>query len=200
MALQVTNDNWIEKVDTVVPGTEDLYLLGEFTNPFVIVEIQSTIADPVWNKAGEIAQSIDTEIGTVYGKKQELFLRNPNLINFDSLSTESYKLWYFPLDRLGNTSVKVYEYRGETIDSQIQILVDGLKQSDLLNEDLSAIGAMLDRILLNQEQLSTTYMTSTSETQRLLNLILDCLTPTEPPEPPEPKELDYLELRTLKLI
>lgn len=200
MGLQITNDDWLQQVDTVISGTEPSYLLGQFNSPFVIVAIASASANPLWDKAGSVSQAIDTTIGKVYGTKQELFLGNPNLIKSDALNSQSYELWYFPLDRLAETSIKVWEYQGETVDSQIQVLVDSLKQSDFLSEDLSGIGAKIDSLLSGQAEIGTSCTTNTSEIKSILATILDLLDSSEPPEPPELESFNYLELRVLQLI
>ncbi len=118
MALQVTNDDWILKIDTQIKFNLNGQSLGSFTGKFVIVSVISAVAGDVWNKGGVLRQGINTLAGLALGEPKELLLRDLNLLTFEPLSGLSYELFYFSLNRLETTNIKIWEYQGMPLYTQ----------------------------------------------------------------------------------
>ena len=146
MSLRITDNNWSLKLNTDVDSNVDKYNLGTFTNPFVIILIESVTANPVWNEAGKISEAITFDGQLAYGSQQELFLKQLNLRQFTALSGSNYQLYYFPLVRLESVRVKVWEYQGTTKDVNVENLINSLQTSSEVIVDLSSIEIKLNAI------------------------------------------------------
>ena len=118
MALQVTDNDWLLKVDTQIDFNLNGQLLGSFTGKFVIASVTSFVAGDVWNKGGVLRQGIETKAGLALAEPKELLLRDLNLLTFEPLSGLSYELFYFSLNRLEKTNIKIWEYQGMPLYTQ----------------------------------------------------------------------------------
>ena len=148
MSLQLTNNEWLLKLETEVDNSLDKYLLGSFSNPFVILNFTSATANPVWSQAGYISQAILIDNSLAFSPNQAVLLNINNFRKFDALSGSDYQLYYFPPKRLETVEIKVWEYQGIVADSLIADLVDYLSQvpaNQLIN--LTAIEEKLAQLL-----------------------------------------------------
>ncbi|WP_319422070.1 hypothetical protein [Pleurocapsa sp. FMAR1] len=118
MALQVTDNDWILKVDRQIDFNLNGQLLGSFTGKFVATSVTSDVAGDIWNKGGVLRQGINTLAGLALGEPKELLLRDLNLLTFEPLSGLSYELFYFSLNRLEKTNIKIWEYQGMPLYTQ----------------------------------------------------------------------------------
>ena len=139
MTLQLTDNLWSLKLDTFLDATHPQHLLGSFTSPFIVVNITSQQALSMWRKAGAIAQAITFESDTAYGEAKELTLNKYALLQFPLLSGDIYQLYYFPLLRLVNVQIKVWEYTGNTVDVSVSNLIQQLEASATFQVDFSSL-------------------------------------------------------------
>ena len=133
MTLQLTENIWELRIDTIFDAKVNQFYLGLFANPFVIVNVNSEYTSPVWRQAGHIGQAITFQDSLAYGELKEIFLESFLLLQFPLLSGEEYNLYYFPLPRLVKAKVKVWEYKGESINASINQIVNALQEASLPN-------------------------------------------------------------------
>lgn len=122
MVLQLTNNFWELKLDTIFDANISQHLLGTFNSPYIIINVTSDDTLTAWKQAGSVGQAITFEGNLAYGEVTNLTLNTFTLLQFSLLSGTDYKLYYFPLPRLVNSQVKVWAYLGETIDTTINDL------------------------------------------------------------------------------
>ncbi len=146
MNLRITDNNWSVTFDQEVNSNADKYLLGTYSNSFVIVAVYPTGVPDSWSQGGSVGQAISINNTLAYGTKKELSLRILNLLEFNSVSGNSYQLYYFPLDRLGTVAVKVWEYQGTTQNVTNEQLVAAIERDAVLTVDLSNIETKLNAI------------------------------------------------------
>ena len=132
MSLQLTNNEWRLKLETEVNSSSDKYLLGNFSNPFVILQFTAVDSNPVWTKAGYISQAVLLDDSLAYASNQEVLLNVNNFRSFNALSGQDYQLYYFPPARLKKVRIKVWEYQGIVTNSFLADLAVFLSQSDSL--------------------------------------------------------------------
>lgn len=97
--------------------------------------------------SNSVGQAISINNTLAYGTKKELSLRILNLLEFNSVSGNSYQLYYFPLDRLGTVAVKVWEYQGSTQNITNEQLIAAIERDAVLTVDLSLIEEKLNLII-----------------------------------------------------
>jgi hypothetical protein len=127
MGLKLTSNNWELKADSNYNNSLREHYLGVFSSPFIIAQVESSFALPDWRKGGYIAQGWQTENGIAYGKREELLLSESLILEFLAFSGNSYELYYFTLPRLTEVRLKVWEYKGDTVDSCTQELIEALQ-------------------------------------------------------------------------
>ena len=132
MSLQLTNNEWRLKLETEIDSLSGKYLLGNFSNPFVILNFVAIDSNPIWTKAGYISQAVLLDDSLAYAANQEVLLNINNFRSFDSLSGQDYQLYYFPPARLKKVKIKVWEYQGIVTNSLIADIALFLSQSDSL--------------------------------------------------------------------
>ena len=138
MPLQLTDNNWVLKIDTNYDGSDGQEIdLGLFASPYIIVRVSSASVLPGWRKGGFIGSRITTPQVTAYGARQELSLIEPVLIEFPIFQGSDYRLFYFPLFRLATVHLEVWEYAGETIDTTAQELLTALQTQAEITASLS---------------------------------------------------------------
>ena len=133
MTLQLVDNLWKLKVDTTLDATISQHLLGTFDNLFVVVNVTSDSALPIWKQAGSIGQAINFGRTLAYGEVKQIYLNTYLLLQFPLLSGEIYDLYYFPLTRLVESQIKIWEYIGDTIDTSINQLIATLQTAGLTN-------------------------------------------------------------------
>lgn len=148
MTLQLTENLWKLKLDTVFDAQVNQFYLGSFSNPFVIVNINSDYTSPVWRQAGNIGQAITFQDSLAYGELKEVFLDSFLLLQFPLLSGEEYNLYYFPLPRLVQAKFKIWEYQGETVDTSVSQLFEILSAATFpkLENDIKKINQYLSSL------------------------------------------------------
>lgn len=164
MVLQLTNNEWLLRLDTEIDSSLGRYLLGNFRNPFVILNFTSESANPLWTKAGYISQAVIIDNSSAYDQNREVLLNLNNFCKFEALSGSDYRLYYFPPTRLQKVRVKVWEYQGTIADSSISDLIDSLSKvptNQLV--DLSIIEEKLEYLLaMSQVSFNSDLSTNTN--------------------------------------
>jgi hypothetical protein len=178
MSLQIIDNNWELKIDASFDSAIKKHSLGFFNSPFVVVLIQSSVAHPLWQKAGTIGQSIVFNNEVAYGAQKNLSLNENILLEFPIFFGNSYELFYFASSWLGIVSIKVWEYAGTTQETLINNLIAAL-QTQIITTNLSqenqqllnTINQKIDDMPLNFEPVinipSTSANTATSTTVAL---------------------------------
>lgn len=154
MTLQLTDNLWNLKIDEIYDANVDKHYLGNFTNNYLVINIQSNHVLSDWRQAGNIGQAIPFNTDLAYGELKQITLDSYLLLNFPLLTEESYDLYYFPLSRLKESIVKVWEYQGTTKDISLQNLIDGLNNniSVNINESNSNVLTKIHSYLTNMER------------------------------------------------
>jgi hypothetical protein len=147
MTLQLLDNLWELRTNSVFFNTVTQESLGFFSSPFVVISVISSFAEPLWSKGGSVSQAIalpDTSIA--WGNRKELVLNQLSLFEFPILSNNNYELFYFSLARLEAVQIKVWEYVGQTKDTAVENLVTTLETSAILTVDFSQVNVRLDAI------------------------------------------------------
>jgi hypothetical protein len=147
MSLQLTSNLWQLKTDSIFSNEASSYSLGTYSNPFVVIFVTSPNANPLWRKGGFVSQTLllpDSEVAFTPGA--DVFLDKLALFEFSVLIGTDYELVYFPVGRLPEVRVKVWEYQGETVESLLPELGEYLESSVQLNVDLSEVLTRLDNL------------------------------------------------------
>lgn len=127
MTLQLVDNLWELKLENIFDATVQKYFLGNFVSPYIVVHISSDSADLRWQQAGSLGQAVDLDQDLAYGEVKEVSLNNHLLLEFAFLGGENYQLYYFPLPRLIEVKVKIWEYQGTTQDTEIIKLISALE-------------------------------------------------------------------------
>lgn len=138
MTLQLIDNTWELRIDTTFDASVPIHNLGTYTNPYIVVYINSDDVLEQWRQAGSIGQAVGFGNDYAYGEIKPITLDSYQLLQFPLLTGKSYDLYYFPLPRLVNAQVKVWEYKGAVVNSSdIKIVLDCIK------EDVTAIKSYL---------------------------------------------------------
>ncbi len=148
MTLQLVDNLWELKINSVLDATIPNHYLGVFTNTFVVVNVSSTEALPIWKQGGQIGQAISFDDDFAYGEIKSLNLNSYLLFQFPLLTGENYELYYFSLPRLINVNLKIWEYKGNTVNASVIELISALENANLSNlqVDLPAVTTKLEEI------------------------------------------------------
>ncbi len=182
--------NWELRVNNIYTSANRTAYLGVFSSPFILAEVESSLALPEWRKGGYIAQGLQTPNGIAYGSKKELFLSELSILEFSAFSGNSYELYYFALSRLSEVRLKVWEYTGTTIDTCIEGFTKVLESQAQTTvslppkylESLKILSELGELMMgLFAEQLST-LLASTTATTTVITLqpVITLIVPANP--------------------
>ena len=147
MSIQLLDNNWNLSFNSLIPSSVSKVLLGSYTSNFLAVFVDSSTKNPSWLKGGFISREIvlpDNSIGLA--NSTELRLGEINLVQFPSLFTGSYNLYYLGYERLEQVQLKIYEYQGQTQDVLLPQIANYLETNAELQVDFSEINNRLDAI------------------------------------------------------
>lgn len=133
MTLQLVDNTWELKLDTSLDASIDQHYMGNFANPYVVVNVISDEANPSWKQAGNIGQAVKFDNDYAYGEVKAITLNTYLLFEFPLLTGNDYDLYYFPFPRLVTAKIKVWEYLGNTVDVGLKQLINGLESASLPN-------------------------------------------------------------------
>lgn len=148
MSLQIVSNFWSVQNNLIIEANKP-YFIGNFTSPFIVVNVTSEFALDSWKKAGNLAQAIAFGNNIAYGEFKEITLNTFLLFQFPILTGNDYKLYYFPLKRLEKISLTIWEYQGETIDESLKKIAEVIKNSTFLTVDFPGIQPDLNEIKTN---------------------------------------------------
>lgn len=145
MTLQLVDNSWELKLDAELDANTSIHLLGTFTNPFVVINVTSDDTLTPWRQAGTIGQAISFDSDYAHGEIKQITLDSYLLLQFPLLTGDSYDLYYFPLPRLVTAKLKIWEYKGETIDVSINELIGALQKANLPNieDEITALAKLI---------------------------------------------------------
>ena len=151
MTLQLVDNLWELKLDNTLDANAPIHSLGTFTNPFVVVNISSERTLTSWQQAGTIGQAINFDRDYAHGEIKQITLDSYLLLQFPLLTGNTYDLYYFPLPRLVEAKVKVWEYKGETIDVSISELITALQSASLpsFEKEINSLAQLIQNTLLS---------------------------------------------------
>ena len=147
MSIQLLDNNWNLAYNSLITSSLDKLLLGSYSSNFLAVFVDSSTKNPSWLKGGFVSREIvlpDNSIGLA--NSTELRLGEINLIQFPSLFSGSYNLYYLGYERLEEVRLKIYEYQGQTQDVLLPQIANYLETNAELQVDFSEIDNRLDAI------------------------------------------------------
>lgn len=147
MTLKLLSNDWTLTYDQIITGTTNKLFLGNFTSNYLAILINSSFKKDDWQQGGFVAQEIvlpDSSIALA--NTTNLRLAEVNLIQFPILSEDNYNLYYLGLDRLETTTIKIYEYIGETEESLLPQINNYLESNAEFQIDTSALSLKIDNL------------------------------------------------------
>ena len=117
MTLQIVDNIWELKLDTSLDASIEQHYIGNFVNPYIVVNVISDNVLPSWRQAGNIGQAVRFGNDFAHGEIKLLTLDKFLLLQFPLLTGDNYDLYYFPFSRLVTAKIKVWEYKGSTVSN-----------------------------------------------------------------------------------
>ncbi|MDJ0691672.1 MAG: hypothetical protein QNJ41_24610 [Xenococcaceae cyanobacterium MO_188.B32] len=149
MTLQLVDNLWELKTDSTLDANTTMHPLGTYSNNFVVVNVTSDYTLAPWRQAGSIGQAVSFDNDYAYGENKRITLNSYLVLQFPLLTGSTYDLYYFPLPRLVEAKVKIWEYKGETIDASINELIKALQNAGLPRVE-DEITALIEIVRENQ--------------------------------------------------
>ena len=150
MTLQLVDNLWELKLDNTLDANIARHYLGTYSNPFVVINITSDNTLTSWRQAGSIGQAVDFDSDYAHGEIKQVTLDSYLLLQFPLLTGNTYDLYYFPLPRIVEAKVKVWEYKGETIDVSISELLNALQSASLpsFEKEINSLAKLIQNTIL----------------------------------------------------
>lgn len=166
MALQLIENEWDLMIDDIFTP-DKIHFLGNFVSPFVTVLIQSFDIEPGWRKAGAIAQRVPFQDTDTFGEFQQLKLSELTLLEFPFLTGNNYSLYYFPLQRLAQVRLQLWEYLGEIRNKETEELITAIEREVTVQADTSELQMAIEEMKQTIEEWDcpSNYSLNDNETQ-----------------------------------
>ena len=132
-----------------------------FNSQYLAVGVIVPESRDSWQYGGRISQEFNffnNKSGYSKPKKafhlsQELLIDKVTFVKFPPITQKEYRINYLPPRYFESVTIQIWEYTGETIDEQLQRLIDGLENNAVLSVDFSELQSTLDLLKADIEKI-----------------------------------------------